>query len=377
MSKSFLFVGSCNRPTPYFASSNGRGISSYIFDDETGRAELVSIQDDIDNPTFLAVDAKGETLYANSEMAGWAEGVVSAYKIDRATGALSLIGTELSLGNTPAQLSLDRTGRFLLVANYGLDERSREGLNSSISVLPIREDGGLAGAVASRTHKGQVGPRAARQECPHAHAIVASPNNRFLVASDLGLDRLFVYRFDERDGALTDNGSFALPPGSGPRHFVFSQTGDMVYAANELNSTVASLSFDRETGALAMLAIDEALPPAQAVHNHCSEIQRSPDGRRLYVANRGDDSLSIFRIDDAGRLSAIDRITTGGRTPRHFAFDPSGRFVAVANQDSDRVSIFAADDEGHFAMHHNMAEGTPMCICFCGALVRNARYSGR
>jgi 6-phosphogluconolactonase len=365
VSKSFLFVGSCNRPTPYFASSNGRGISSYIFDDEIGRAELVSIQDDIDNPTFLTVDAKGETLYANAEMSGWAEGVVSAYKIDRATGALSLIGTELSLGNTPAQLSLDRTGRFLLVANYGLDERSRDGLNSSISILQIREDGSLASAVASRTHKGQVGPRADRQECSHAHAVVASPNNRFLVASDLGLDRLFVYRFDEERGALTDNGSCALPPGSGPRHFVFSQAGNMVYAANELNSTVASLSFDRESGALAILAIDEALPPAQAVHNHCSEIQRSPDGRWLYVANRGDDSLSIFRIDDAGRLSAIDRIATGGKTPRHFAFDPSGRFVAVANQDSDQVSVFTANDQGRFTLHHKLAEGTPMCICFC------------
>ena len=122
MSQSFLFVGSCNRPTPYFASSTGRGISTYIFDDDTGRAEPTSVMEDIDNPTFLAVDAKGETLYATSEMSAWEDGIVSAFRIDRSTGALSLIGSEKTLGNTPAQLSLDRSGRFLLVANYGLDD---------------------------------------------------------------------------------------------------------------------------------------------------------------------------------------------------------------------------------------------------------------
>ena len=363
MSKSFLFVGSCNRPTPYFASSNGRGISSYIFDDETGRAELVSLQDEIDNPTFLAVDARGETLYANSEMCGWAEGVVSAYKIDRSTGSLSLIGTELTLGNSPAQLSLDQTGRFLLVANYGLDERSREGLNSSISVLPIREDGSLASAVASRTHKGRTGPRADRQECPHAHAVVASPNNRFLVASDLGLDRLFVYRFDEREGALTDNGSFALPPGSGPRYFLFNSAGDTLYAVNELNSTVASLSFNLDTGALALVASEATVPGTQQGHNHCSEIQISPDGRLVYVANRGDDSMSVFEIGEGRRLSLRTRVPTGGRTPRHFACDPSGRFLLVANQDSDQISIFSIDG-ANLQKVGESGEGTPMCLCF-------------
>lgn len=362
MSKTFLFVGSCNQPTSSFASSNGRGISTYIFDQDSGHLEPVAVADDVDNPTFLTISADGQTLYANSEMSAWANGIVSAYKVDQATGVLELIGRQSTLGNTPAQMSLDRSGRFLFVANYGLDDRSRQGLSSSISVLPVRSNGSLDSAFASVIHSGQTGPRPDRQDGPHPHAALPSPNNRFLVASDLGLDRLFVYRFDDESGAIRKIGSAAMPPGSGPRHFVFSPAGDAIYAVNELNSTVASLSFDPVEGNLAVVAIVPAIL-GEGSNNHCSEIQLSRDGRFLFVANRGDDSLSIFRVGQAGQLPAPERVPCGGRTPRHFAFDPSGKFVAVANQDSDRISIFAMNEPG-LRRVCDVSEGTPTCLCF-------------
>jgi 6-phosphogluconolactonase len=360
-----MFVGSCNRPTPYFASSNGRGISTYLFDDETGTTELLSITPEIDNPTFLVVDGRGETLYANSEMSDWEEGTVTAYRIAPSDGTLSKIGVQETLGNTSAQLSLDRNGRYLLVANYGLDERSRQGLNKSVAVLPVDSGGVLGRPVSAAAHRGKVGPRSDRQECPHAHAVMVSPNNRFVLATDLGLDRLIVYGFEQTSGALTVHDSFAMPAGSGPRHFVFNRQGDRAYVVNELNSTVASLSFDLVTGQLSKLSIVRAVSSADAGHNHCSEIQLSPNGRHLFVANRGEDTLSRFSIGAAGETSEVEQcVPTGGKTPRHFAFDPTGKFIAVANQDSDRLSIFLSSGDGQLTPHQTIKEGTPMCVCF-------------
>jgi 6-phosphogluconolactonase len=154
-----------------------------------------------------------------------------------------------------------------------------------------------------------------------------------------------------------------MPRGSGPRHFVFNPAGDVVYAVNELDSTVASLSFDPVEGNLAVVATAPTIPGVRST-NHCSEIQLSRDGRLLLVGNRGDDSLSMFRVGKTGQLSAPERVPCGGRTPRHFAFDPSGKFVAVANQDSDRISIFAIDERQGLQPICDVSEGTPTCLCF-------------
>jgi 6-phosphogluconolactonase len=364
--RTYMFVGGCNRPAPYFASSNSKGIAVFTFDEKTARTELLGVTEGIDNPTFLVIDSHRRKLYANSEVMAWNEGTVSAYDIDPASGILSYINKQPTLGNAAAQMSLDRSGRFLLVANYGLNATT-ERPNRSVAVLPIRGDGGLDPATASATHSGETGPQADRQDRPHAHAALASPNNRFIVASDLGLDQLVIYRFDAATGGIVRVGETALAPGSGPRHFVFHPSGGMAFLVNELNSTAVSLSFDEESGRMAVLATAPTAPPETLAHNRCSEIQLSPNGKFLCVANRGNDDLAIFRLGVTGAIMRVSTIPSGGKTPRHFAFDPSGRFMAVANQDSDRVSVFSVDPGGGelSPTDRDISIGTPTSIDFC------------
>jgi 6-phosphogluconolactonase len=239
--------------------------------------------------------------------------------------------------------------------------------NQSVVVMPIRGDGGLDPATASAVHTGETGPQMERQERPHTHAVIASLDNRFIIASDLGLDQLVVYRFDEGDGSIARIGDVALPPGSGPRHFVFHPSGDIIYAVNELNSTVASLSFDVTNGRAAVLAVASTEPAVASLDNRCSEIQMSPDGRFLFVGNRGNDNLSVFQLGDNGALSLSTVFSSGGKTPRHFSFDPSGRFLAVANQDSNFISIFDINLQTRefLPMGVGVPTGTPTHVCFC------------
>lgn len=359
-----VYVGGCSRPTPYFASANARGISTFAFDPETAAATLVATQAGIENPTFLAAAADGSTLYATSEVMEWNEGLISAYRIDRATGKLAYVNRQSALGGITAHASLDRAGGHLLLANYMMLPES-EAPNQSVAVFPLRPDGGLLPASASAAHPGK-GHDPARQERSHAHCVRATPDNRFVVVSDLGIDRLVTYRFDTARGALEKSGETALPPGSGPRHFVFHPTKPFAYVVNELASTVASLGFDAETGGFTVLDVTPTVAESARAGNHCSEIQLGPDGRFLYVANRGHDSLSIFKIGDDGIARLRSTVASGGRTPRHFAFAPDGRTLAVANQDSDRIALFAVDpdDGGLSHLGQDIAVGTPTAICF-------------
>jgi 6-phosphogluconolactonase len=362
--KVFVYVGGCSRPTPYFASANAPGISVFAFDPETGAATPVATQTGIENPTFVTAAADGSTLYATSEVMEWNEGLISAYRIDPRTGHLAYINRQSTLGGITAHASLDRTGRQLLLANYMMLPAS-EAPNQSVAVFPLRADGGLAPASASASHPGS-GHDPARQERSHAHCVRATPDNRFVVVSDLGIDRLVIYRFDAEHGTIEKSGETALPPGSGPRHFVFHPTKPFAYVVNELGSTVASLAFDAEAGKLSVLDVASTVAESARATNHCSEIRLGPDARFLYVANRGDDSLSIFEIGDDGIARLRNTVPSGGKTPRHFDFSPDGRTLAVANQDSDLISLFAVDavDGSLTPRGPDIAVGTPMSICF-------------
>lgn len=365
MAQTFLYVGCCNRALPYFATANGEGIAAFRFDEATGAATPLGVTKGIDNPTFIAIDPSRTAVYATTEMLGWNEGVVTAYAIDRRTGALSYINKQPTRGSVAAQASFDRTGRFLLVVNYGMGPVT-ERPNRSLVVFECKSDGEISPPVAEATHEG-VGADPARQERPHAHSVLATPDNRHLVVADLGLDKLIVYRFDAASGAIARHSELNLPPASGPRHFVFHPGMPRAYVGNELSSTVASLAYDAAAGRFELLAITPTVPEAARSHSHCSEICISADGRRLYIANRGHDSLSRFAIDPkSGVASLIDLTPSGGKTPRHFAFDPSGRFLAVANQDSDRVAIFAVDpSDGALTMLPDaVTTGTPTNVAF-------------
>ena len=221
--------------------------------------------------------------------------------------------------------------------------------------------------MCSRSHAGS-GPNAARQERSHAHCVLASPDNAHVLVADLGIDQLVVYRFDAATGALSEKGaSFKMKAGAGPRHFAFHPSGRYLYAINELDSTIAALAFDAESGGLELLQTVPALPSGYTSESHCAGLKLTPDGRYLYGSNRGHDSLVVYATDEAtGRLTFVEHHSCLGRTPRDFAIDPSGRFLLVANQDSDTVNVLRIDPaSGRLADSGQRAEvGTPMCVTF-------------
>jgi 6-phosphogluconolactonase len=356
-----LFVGSLNREAPYFQGARGVGLSVYALDEATGDTALLAEATGIDNPTFLSVSPDGTRLYAGSEIFGWREGLVSAWRYDRAARALAYVNMQPTLGSITAHNCLTRDGRHLLVANYGMGEG---GPDRSVVVFGFGADGGLTPPAASVAHAGTVGPNAGRQERPHAHSITETVGGGLAIAADLGLDRLITYRLTPA-GGLEQAASLALAPGAGPRHVALHPNGRLLFVMNELDSTVASLSLDPVTGALALLDVKPAVPAEARDQNHCADIQISPDGRFVYGSNRGHDSIPIFAVDaGSGRLALVDYTPCGGSTPRNIALSPSGRLLFSANQNADRISIFARDaasgrltDTGKA-----VAIGTPMCV---------------
>ena len=360
MSEVLVFVGSLNREAPYFQGARGVGLSVYAFDEDTLEIRKLAETDEVDNPTFLSVSADGRRVYANSEVFAWREGTVTAYGFDRDTGALSYLNKQPSLGSITAHNFITRDGSKLLVANYGMGQG---GPDRSVVVYGFGEDGSLTPPLASVTNKG-TGPNTTRQERSHAHSVTEIIDGGIAVVADLGTDRLVSYRINA-DGSLQYLGETALPPGAGPRHVALHPNGTLLFVMNELDSTVASLSLDGGTGTLALMDVKPAVPSEAREHNHCADIQISPDGRFLYGSNRGHDSIAVFSINqETGGLTNEGYIPCGGATPRNLALTPTGKYVFSANQNADRISIFRRDAEtGGLADTGRLIEiGTPMCV---------------
>ncbi len=322
-----------------YTDGGNRGIHRFDFDPASGDATAPVLAAESENPSFLALHPDGRVLYAVNEVdsfGGERAGGVSAFAIEPATGDLRPIGRQSSGGADPCHLAIDPTGRNVLVANYG---------SGSVAVLPLDAEGRPRPASAIRLHAG-TGPDKARQGGPHAHAVLLDPGGRFLLSADLGADRIFIDRFDAAAGRLKADEPEAvrLDAGSGPRHLAWHPSGKYLYAINELRSTVTTFRYDAVCGALEPLQTITTLPAGFAGKNKAAELAASADGRFLYGSNRGDDSLALFTIDaGTGRLAASGHVSTGGRTPRHFAIDPSGRWLLVANQDSDSIVTFRLD----------------------------------
>lgn len=361
-----IFVGSLNREAPYFQGARGKGLSVYALDEATGETELLAEETGIDNPTFLSVTPDGTRLYATSEIFGWREGVVSAWSFDRQARRLDYINMQPALGAISAHSSLTRDGKHLLVANYTIGEG---GPDQSVVVFGFRDDGGLTPAVASVAHRGRLGPNPDRQERSHAHSINELVGNELTtggiaIAADLGLDQLISYRIGA-DGGVTRIAAFDLKPGAGPRHVALHPDGRFLFVMNELDSTIASLAIDPSNGTLALVDTKPALPAGVTVDNHCSDIQVSPDGRFVYGANRGHDSIAIFAVDQAtGHLTLVDHAPCGGSTPRNIALSPSGALFFSANQNGDCITMFFRDAEtGRLTdTGKPIVTGTPMCV---------------
>jgi 6-phosphogluconolactonase len=303
-----------------------------------GAAGLVA---ETENPSFLAVHPNKRFLYAVNEVSryeGKASGSVSAFAIDRTTGTLTLLNRVSSRGDSPCHLSIDASGKWLFVANYG---------GGSVAAFPLGEDGRLGEASAFFQHAGS-SVNKARQSGPHAHAVVPSPDNRFVLAADLGLDRVFTYRLEAAAGGLAagDPPFATTAPGSGPRHLAFRPDGKFVYVLSEMLSNVMAFRYDAARSTLTELQTLSTLPDGFSGENSGAEIAAHPGSKFLYTSNRGHDSIAVFRIDAAkGTLTALDRVPTQGKTPRGFAIDPSGRFLVAGNQNSGTVVVFRIDQQ--------------------------------
>jgi len=309
------------------------------------------------NPSFLTIHPNGRVLYAVNEVEP--TGAVSAFAIERATGGLTRLNEQPSGGGAPCYVSVDRTGRALLVANYA---------GGSVALLSIQMDYTLAPAAHVVQHKGK-GPNAERQEGPHAHCIIPDPSNRFALAADLGADRVFVYHLDLEGRSLRhiEEGDAVMRAGAGPRHLAIHPTLPLVFVANELDSTVVTLRFDAERRALLLLDARSTLPAGWTGTNYPADIHVASSGRTLYVSNRGHNSIAMFSVAKSTGALALERVvSTDGDWPRNFSLSPDERWLLVANQRSDSVVVFGRDpDTGKLTpTRQRLAIPSPVCLRF-------------
>lgn len=320
-----------------YTSNGSQGIYIANFDGSTGQLTSPALAAQTPQPSFLAITADHKYLYAINELdqfEGQPVGAVSAFAIDSSTGKLTLLNQVSSRGGGPAHITLDQTGRYLLVANYG---------GGSVAVFARNPDGSIGELTSFVRHVGSsVNPQ--RQQGPHSHCISVSPDNRFAVVADLGIDQLLEYPFDEKHGALGEARIVHTDPGVGPRHLVFSENGKFLYAINELASTVAVYSYDHRDGFMKPLQTISTLPANFKRENTGAEIALHPSGKFLYASNRGDDSITVFAVHGRkGTLTMVETVSTGGKTPRNFTLDPTGSWLLAGNQDSNTVVSFHVD----------------------------------
>ena len=351
----WLFVGTYTGP-------KSKGIYRAPYDATTGKLGEPVLAAEVRSPSFLAIDAVNNRLFSVGEIADFGSrrsGSVSSLGLDRATGKLTPLSTVSSVGSGPCHLNVDKTGKYVVVANYG---------GGSTTVLPVKEDGTLGEASGFVQHKGS-GANKSRQESPHAHSANISADNRFVVVADLGLDKLLVYKLDAQKGQITPNDPPAhnTAPSSGPRHFAFHPNGKYGYLLNEMDMTLDALAFDAEKGTFTKIASVGTKPDGPKAGESTAEVCVHPSGKFVYASNRGHHSITVFAIDPAtGKHERIQVAQGGIMTPRNFVIDPAGKFLLVANQDSDSVISFAIDSTtGKLSpTDQRISVGGPVCLRF-------------
>jgi 6-phosphogluconolactonase (cycloisomerase 2 family) len=352
---------------------NGRGIHCFYVDRETGALQPLDVLEMGTSPSCLVRNEAGTCLYSANEtdrVGPTGAGTVSSLRIDLTSGRLTLLNTVSSGGAGPTYVSLHPSGRFLLVANY---------FGGSVAVVPVLPDGQLGEPTDVQAPSGPIGPVRATHAPPgsfaisghdrtHAHMIQADPSGQYVLHVDLGLDRIFVWKFDVERGRLIahDPPGVALPPGDGPRHFAFHPRGSWLYCVQEEGSNVALFDYSAQAGRLDHRQTVSTLPQGFAGSNFCSEILVSRDGKFVYAGNRLHDSIAVFSVGADGQLAWLSEQWTRGNYPRSFSLDPTDRFLYCCNQRSDNVTVFRRDDQtgllsftGHYA-----AVGNPSVVVF-------------
>lgn len=310
-----------------YADAADPGIYGFILS-ESGQLTPHGSWAGLPNPSFITVHPDGQ-VYATAEIG---DGVVAALRLGERPGEVQELGQQPSGGPWPCHIVFDPSGSWLAVANYG---------SGTARLIPRLPDGSLGepGPIVRHTGKG---PNAQRQEGPHAHSTIFSPNGRLAIVADLGIDRLMIYGVGE-NGALEPKGEGVARPGAGPRHMVWHPNGELLYVANELDNTVSAFAFDSAMGTLNEVQYLSTLPP-DAPHNQVADIHLDAAGERLYVSNRGHNSIAVFSVAADGGLSPLAIKPCGGDWPRNFAISPDGRFLVVANQNSGNLAVLPVLD---------------------------------
>lgn len=328
-----LFIGT-------YTKEKGEGIYRCRLNLNSGSQKVESAAKGVTNPSFLAIDSSRGRLFAVNETAefeGKPGGSVSAFSIDPETGNLRLLNRQSSHGTDPSHLTLDNTGRYVLVANYS---------GGNIAVFPVHDDGSLGEATDVVQHQGS--SVTTRQKAPHPHSVNIDGSGTFVYVPDLGIDRVMIYRFDAGKGKLlpATPGWAGLKGGAGPRHMAFHPSGKTAYLLNELDSTLILFAVDKSTGALKQKQAVSTVPRDFTGENYPADIHLSPAGEFLYCSNRGHDSIAVFAVDGkTGELSTLQMQPTEGKWPRNFAIDPTGRYLLAANQRSDSITVFSIDQK--------------------------------
>ena len=342
------YVGTYSSPEgPEGSTGNGKGIYLFQMDPATGALTQRELFPNDSNPSWLALGRDGTHLYSANEISnyqGTKSGSVSAYSVNRSNGQLKLLNTVGSEGAGPAHLSVHPAGKHVLVANY---------FGGTVAVLPILADGSVGSATDVKHHQGTIGPKQAASgppgsfassghEQPHAHMIHADPTGKFVLATDLGLDRILIYKFDAQNGKLIANtpAFVSAPPGDGPRHFAFHPKGRWLYSLQEEASTMMVFDYDAASGQLSPKQTLSTLPHGFAGTNFTSEVVVAQDGRFVYAANRLHDSIAYFAVSPSGTLTLAGEEWTRGDYPRSFTIDPTGNFLFSCNQRGDAIAAF-------------------------------------
>jgi len=348
-----------------YTRQNSKGIYAYRFNPSTGKLNSVGLVAETSNPSFLAIHPNRKFLYAVNEdntFKGERAGAVTAFSIDPKTAKLTMLNQVSSKGPGPCHLALDKTGKWLFVANYG---------GGSIASYPVHPDGSLGEAVSFIQHTGSsADPQ--RQSGPHAHSTNVSPDNHFVLVADLGLDEVLTYSIGADGKLVAGNPAFVkVTPRSGPRHMAFHPKKKFAYLVNEMAATVTTFSYDSKNGSLKELQTLSMLPADYSGAKGSAEVAVHPNGKSVYASNRdvsngGRDTITTFAVDSTKGTLAVTGVTTVGKIPRNFAIDPSGRYLFAASQDGASVLLYRIDPTtGKLtATGDKMDVPFPVCVVF-------------